>query len=186
LKVKNVVVTSLPADTTLVLYAGSIGAKQALHIILDAAAKLTDLPNLIFLIAGDGPALSSLVARKLPNVKFLSLQPEPLLAELLSPADVHLLPQDTGAADLVLSSKLGGMLASGKPIIVQADHGSELFEFLTGAATFVRCGDAAAMAAALRNMPADTAECAMRRAALATHLAMETILPEFSNLLCHP
>jgi colanic acid biosynthesis glycosyl transferase WcaI len=49
-------------------------------------------------------------------------------------ADLHLLPQLRGAADLVLPSKLSGMLASARPVIAAADPESEI-------ATIVRrCG----------------------------------------------
>jgi hypothetical protein len=37
------------------------------------------------------------------------------LNELLNLADIHLLPQNARAADLVMPSKLTGMLASGRP-----------------------------------------------------------------------
>ncbi len=48
----------------------------------------------------------------LKNVRFLPFQPYARLNEFLNMADLHALPQDKGAADLVLPSKLGGMLAS--------------------------------------------------------------------------
>ncbi|MBC7312472.1 MAG: hypothetical protein H5U11_08250 [Rhizobium sp.] len=64
-------------------------------------------------------------------------------------ADLHALPQDKGAADLVLPSKLGGMLASGKPIVVTADPGTELADFLGDAAMITPPGDAATLAAAI-------------------------------------
>src|ERR1019366_739721 len=70
----------------------------------------------------------------LPNVHFLPLQPEERLCELLNLANLHVLPQSRGAADLVLPSKLGGMRASGKPVLATADAGTELFEVLSGTA----------------------------------------------------
>ena len=80
----------------------------------------------------------------LPCVHFLPLQPE--ICELLNSADLHVLPQSRGAADLVLPSKLGGMLASGKPVLATADAGTELFEVLSGTAILVPAGDSVAMA----------------------------------------
>ena len=138
----------LPDGSFVALYAGNIGPKQALPIILDAAERLAAEPKLIFVVAGDGPEKKRLVARygHLPNVRFLSVQPEERLCELLNLADVHLLPQDRGAVDLVLPSKLGGMLASGKPCIVMADPGTELFEFLGDGAVILPPGDSAVLA----------------------------------------
>ena len=134
------------------LYAGNIGAKQALHVVLEAAQSLSDEPGLVFVIAGEGPEKARLQARygHLRNVRYLPLQPEERLCELLNLADVHLLPQDRNAADLVLPSKLGGMLATGRDILVATEPGTELHSFLAGSAIVVPSGDTVAMAEALR------------------------------------
>ncbi|MCI0467475.1 MAG: glycosyltransferase, partial [Beijerinckiaceae bacterium] len=132
----------------IVLYAGAFGAKQSLGLVAEAARQLTHLPNVHFVLAGDGPEKQRLIAGAagLANVHFLPLQPEEKLCELLNLADLHLLPQAQGAADLVLPSKLGGMLASGKPVLATADAGTELYELLEGTAILVPSGDSAAMA----------------------------------------
>ncbi len=141
----------LAADDFVALYAGNIGVKQALGLVMDAAETLIDAP-ITFVIAGDGPEKAALVARNLPNVKFLPLQPEARLNELLNLADVHVLPQLSGAADLVLPSKLGGILASGKPLLAMADANSEIGIFLADEAVLVPSGDVVAMARHLRAM----------------------------------
>ena len=46
--------------------------------------------------------------------------------QLLNLADIHVLPQRGGAADLVMPSKLVGMLASGRAIVAMACAGTEL------------------------------------------------------------
>ena len=53
-------------------------------------------------------------AEGLTNMRFLPLQPFERLGELLCTADIHLLPQAPDVADLVLPSKLSGMLASAR------------------------------------------------------------------------
>jgi colanic acid biosynthesis glycosyl transferase WcaI len=135
------------------LYSGNIGAKQGLDVLLDAAERLKDEPRAHFVVAGEGPLKAALEARygHLPNVRFLPFQPYARLNEFLNMADLHALPQDKGAADLVLPSKLGGMLASGKPLIVTADEGTELTEFLQGCAIITPPGDANALAAGIRD-----------------------------------
>lgn len=132
----------------IVLYAGSIGAKQSLDVVVEAARPLAGTPHVHFVIAGDGPEKMRLMENcaGLPNVHFLPLQPEERLCELLNLADLHVLPQARGAADLVLPSKLGGMLASGKPVLATADVDTELFEVLQGTAILVPAGDSLAMA----------------------------------------
>jgi colanic acid biosynthesis glycosyl transferase WcaI len=62
----------------------------------------------------------------LRNVTLLPLQPLHKLNDLLNAADIHLLPQRAGAADLVMPSKLTGMLASGRPVIATASKGTQL------------------------------------------------------------
>jgi len=110
------------------LFSGSLGGKQGLMIIPQAAKKLADRKDIEFVICGDGVMKIELqsAAADLPNVHFLPLQPFERLGELLSMADIHLLPQSAGAADLVLPSKLSGMLASGRPVIATCGSGTEL------------------------------------------------------------
>lgn len=104
--------------------------------------------RILFVVADDGPEKSRLVARydHLRNVRFLPVQSAERLSELFNLADVHVLPQDCGVANLVLPSKLGGMLASGKDCIVMADPGAELYEFLKGSVTLLPPGDAQILA----------------------------------------
>ena len=148
----------LSEDEFVALYAGQIGAKQALHQVFAAAEAMVDHPRLRFVIAGDGPLKAELVARygHLPNVRFLPLQPEERLCELLNLADLHVLPQDANAADLVLPSKLAGMLASGRPVLATAATGTELHDVLSGFALLVPPGDATALVQALRSAASDT------------------------------
>ena len=67
-------------------------------------------------------------------MRFLEFQPYERLSDFLGLADLHALPQEANAADLVLPSKLGGMLASSKPIIAMTEPGTELVHFLRNTA----------------------------------------------------
>lgn len=110
------------------LYSGNMGAKQGLEVLSDVARRLADHPDIVFVLCGQGPARAALEVRcaGLENVRFLNLQPLSELNELLNMADLHLLPQRADAADLVMPSKLTGMLASGRPVIATARAGSAL------------------------------------------------------------
>ncbi|WP_137157865.1 WcaI family glycosyltransferase [Rhizobium sp. FKL33] len=134
-----------------VLYSGNIGAKQGLDILLEAAKKLESNARIKFIIAGEGPVKLDLIEKygNLNNVRFLPFQPHQKLNEFLNCADLHALMQEKGAADLVLPSKLGAMLATGKQIVVTADSGTELYEFLGDAAVFVQTGDVEALVNAI-------------------------------------
>ncbi|MBQ0943128.1 glycosyltransferase WbuB [Ideonella sp. 4Y16] len=124
-------------DQVVALFSGTLGAKQGLHLLPEAARLLqTDAPNVVVVICGDGvtkPALESACAG-LPNVRMLPLQPKERVPELLGMADIHLLPQDPEVADLVMPSKLTAMLSSGRPVVTTARPDSEV------AYVVARCG----------------------------------------------
>lgn len=168
-----------------VLYAGAIGRKQALHIVLEAAALLVDRSDIRFVIAGDGPELPELKARYegKPNVAFLPLQPADRLCELLNAADLHVLPQDRDMADLVLPSKLGGVLASGRRLVVMADPGTELHTFLGDVATIIEPGDSQALARAVLELAGIPSVTYAPGLALASRLDARHNLAAFEVLL---
>ena len=126
-------------DKTVVLYSGNMGNKQGLEILAPLAASFAGhLPSgdarVHFLFCGDGafrPQLNKLVGH-LPNVTLIPLQPTDKLNELLNAADIHILPQRVDAEDLVMPSKLTGMLSSGRPVIATANPGTRLAQIITG------------------------------------------------------
>jgi colanic acid biosynthesis glycosyl transferase WcaI len=121
------------------LYSGNMGEKQGLEIVVEAARSLADCKNIVFVMCGQGAAYSSLrtLADGLGNMKWLPLQPLEKLNDLLNMADVHLLPQRADAADLVMPSKLTGMLASGRPVLATAFEGTQIAEVLESAGVVV-------------------------------------------------
>lgn len=166
-----------------VLYAGAIGAKQGVGLLIEAARLLADRPEVVFVIAGDGPMRPALeeAAKSLPNLRVKPFQPEERFSDFLGLADLHVLPQERGAADLLLPSKLGGMLASGRRILVTADPGTELALFLGDSCAFVPPGDAEAMAEAIAceartAVDPDASAARLQRAA---SLAKSTVIERF-------
>jgi colanic acid biosynthesis glycosyl transferase WcaI len=118
----------LPEDKVIVLYSGNMGNKQGLEIVVDIACEIQGNDEIFFVFCGQGTARKDLETRaaELPNVKFISLQPAEKLNQLLNTADIHILPQRNDAADLVMPSKLLGMLASGNPVIATAHPETEI------------------------------------------------------------
>jgi len=132
-----------PAEKIVALYSGNIGEKQGLDIVLEAASRLVSNPKIQFVLCGEGAARARLFEKyeRLPNVVWLPLQPVERLNDLLNLADIHLLPQRADVADLVMPSKLSGMLASGRPVLATAHFGTQLAQLVTTCGKVVEPGD---------------------------------------------
>lgn len=123
----------------------------------DSIAKKLEAPPtppVVFVFCGNGAGRADLVARcqGLPNVRFIDLQPAERLPDLLATADIHLLPQRADAADLVMPSKLTGMLASARAVVATAHTGTELATVVQTCGLVVPPEDAAALAQAVRTL----------------------------------
>ncbi len=146
------------------LYSGNIARKQGIEILVEAARLLQHRQDIAFVICGEGPNRAELekLAAGLGNVQLHDLQPAERMGAMLTMADLHLLPQIAGAADLVLASKLTNMLASGRPVVATTEPGTGLYAEVDGCGTVTQPGDAAALAAAVAELAGDPA----RRATL--------------------
>ena len=147
----------LKPDDVCVLYAGNLGEKQGVEQLIDVASLLEDDPRIRLVICGAGAARPRIEAGAAtrPNVQLLEPMPDDRFVELLSAADIHVLPQKAGMTHYVMPSKLGPMLASGKPIVAQAEEGCEIAKELQGAARFVTPEDTTALAEALYHVVED-------------------------------
>jgi len=143
--------------TVVLLYSGSMNKKQGLDILASAIQELVGIPQLLWLIAGEGPTKAELISStaKYKNVKILPLQPAEKMNKWLNLADVHLIPQKAKAADLVLPSKLLGILASGRPVVASSPSGSELGLLAEMAGIRVEPGDDKGFAKAIRQLVCD-------------------------------
>lgn len=171
----------LPDAALVALYSGNMGAKQGLEV-LAGLARLCVQPQdvypsnqastpiskeldaieevaIVFVFCGNGAGRLDLVARcqGLPNVRFLDLQPAARLPDLLALADMHLLPQRADAADLVMPSKLTGMLASARPVVATARPGTELANVVQTCGLVVPPDNPAALATAVQTLAANPA-----------------------------
>lgn len=115
---------------TVVLYAGNMGEKQGLEVVLEAAALTRENQAIRYLLAGEGAARGRLksqaAAQGLDNLLFLPLQSASRFPLLLAAADIHLVVQRRLAADLVMPSKLANIMAAGRPFIATATAATEL------------------------------------------------------------
>jgi colanic acid biosynthesis glycosyl transferase WcaI len=141
-------------EQRVLLYSGSMNKKQGLDLLVEAMRRLEDVPDLVWLLAGEGPSKAALVQATagMAHVRILPLQPADRMNDWLNLADIHLLPQKAGAADLVLPSKLLGILASGRPVVAGSPAGSELGLIAEQVGLRVEPEDGAAFAAAVRQL----------------------------------
>lgn len=177
----------LREDDFIVLYSGNISRKQGIDLILAAAEILRSRRDIVFVIAGDGPAKQELTANAhgLTNVVFLPLQPLDTLNDFLNIADVHVLPQRANASDLVLPSKLTGMMATGKPIVATAPVGSGLADEIADCGIAVPPEQPEALATAILELNRNPQMCrtlgaAARRYAIDVY-DKNNVLSEFSR-----
>lgn len=179
----------IPDDAVVAMYSGNMGLKQGLELLGDAAERLRDKQGLHFVFGGQGPAREALESRcaGLSNVHFLGLQPTERLNDWLGLADIHLLPQRADVADLVMPSKLTGMLASGRPVLATALPGTGVALALQDSGQVVAPGDTEAFIAALQSLADDAAvrrslgHAASQQAQ--TTLARNAILQRFEQTL---
>ncbi len=177
----------------LVVHVGNMGVKQGLEVVLAAAARSRDYPEVLFLLVGDGAARPGLAARAagagLENLRILPLQPAPVFRELLAAADLALVTQQRVVADIVFPSKVLTLLAAGKPVVASLNASSEVARVLeeAGAGRVVPAEDPPALQEAVQTLSRD-AEGRRRmgvqgRAYARAHWDRDRILPEMEQML---
>jgi colanic acid biosynthesis glycosyl transferase WcaI len=177
----------IPSDSIIILYSGNMGAKQGLEILAEVAnlfCKRNDIEgHLRFVFCGSGAYRASLYAQcmGLKNVNFLDLQPAESLSDFLAMADIHILPQRADVADLVMPSKLSGIFASGRPVLVCANLQTELAEVVCSRGLVVPPENVEALYAGLVKLAQD-ANLRKTLGAAAKKYALENL--EKNNVLC--
>lgn len=121
-------------DDKIILYSGNLGEKQGLEIIIEVARSFTKRKDVHFIISGTGGGKERLIRmaeeHNLKNIKFYPLQPYEKLSALLAMADIHLVLQKKSASDLVMPSKLTGILAAAGCALVTAPPGTSLYHII--------------------------------------------------------
>jgi colanic acid biosynthesis glycosyl transferase WcaI len=182
----------IPQDKIVALYSGNMGAKQGLESLAELAIICNsdlNLASVYFVFCGSGVGRDMLFERtkNLINVKFLDLQPADLLPKFFNMIDIHLLPQRSDIADLVMPSKLTGMLASGKPVLACASNGTELANVLDALGIVVEPGNLKALFDGFMKLYGDPALRLrlgiLGRAYAQKNLDREKLLFDFENYL---
>ena len=182
--------------TLLAFYAGNLGRKQHLEILVETATLLQALPpadtaKIRIIIAGDGAARPDLEkclrAHPGAGIQLLPLLSEQDYARLLQAADVALITQATGSGQFFFPSKLLSVLAAGLPVVAVADADSELSAAVRagGFGRTVAPGDALGLAVILRSL----SECGRlldvwaKRTSWVRQYSRDAVLPRFEQAL---
>jgi len=112
----------------LVAYVGTLGLAHGLLTLVDAAERLRNDPDIVFLMIGDGADRSRIEAeiarRQLGNVRLLGLRPRSEIPSWLSVIDLTLvLLRDLPVFATVIPSKVFEFLAQERPMLLAAPRG---------------------------------------------------------------
>ncbi len=157
---RRLLLDGAPEGTCVALYAGLHGMAQGLNQILEAAQRLADVPNLRFVLVGDGPEKEQLVKtakeRGLRNVRFLDALGRERMPALMASADLSLVPLKMSLPGAV-PSKIYEAMGAGVPIVLIAEGEAATLVRRSGAGLVVAPGDAEGAASAIRDLAADPA-----------------------------
>ncbi|MCU1281630.1 MAG: hypothetical protein JWM53_5176 [bacterium] len=176
-----------------VMHSGNVGHAQNLDALVRASTYLRDLDDLRIEIIGSGARhgeiseLASLL--EADAVHFDGYQPRETLSNSLGAADVHYVGLASGLAGFVVPSRLYGILAAGRPVLVAADSDSETARVVEriGCGVVVRPDRPDQIAAAIRRMrdgEFDLAEMGRRaRAAVVVDADKHVAIARYKSLL---
>ena len=117
-------------DAFVVMHSGNIGHAQDLDTLVRAATFLRDLESLRIVVIGFGARHGEVtrLAQRLEvtgTVRFLDYQPREVLPLSLASGDLHYVGLARGLSGFVVPSRVYGILAAGRPVLVSADRESE-------------------------------------------------------------
>jgi glycosyltransferase involved in cell wall biosynthesis len=146
------------ADHFVVGYAGLHGHAQGLETLVEAARLITDLPDVVFALVGEGPLKDDLVAAAAgaSNVRFLPNLPSSRMPYLLSSFDLAVvplrrLPLFRGA----LPSKMFEAMAAGVPIVLSVEGEAQCLVERAGSGICIEPENPKALADAVRSLRGD-------------------------------
>lgn len=143
-----------------VQYSGNFGRLHDLLTLLEAA-RILKHQYIQFVFIGDGSKRDQILtySRKynLNNISIYDYQPRELLSDSLIATDVSVVSLIPGAEDTVAPSKLYGILASSRPVILISNSSSEIASLVKNYnAGFVCCpGDALELAETIASISRD-------------------------------
>jgi len=179
-------------DETVVLHAGNMGAKQALENVVEAARLADDSGSAIrFVLLGNGNRRDELVdlSQGVVRLEFMEPLGDEDFQGAMAAADILLVNEKQGIAEMAVPSKLTSYFAARRPVIAATDDNSITADEVSAADAGVRvdAGDPAALlraALALGADPERSNQLGRNGAAFqARVLSAETALARFGEIL---
>jgi glycosyltransferase involved in cell wall biosynthesis len=118
------------AGKTVVMYSGNHGPSNPITTLLEAAKRLQDVPNLMFLFVGGGTGKREVEQAAGSNILSLPYQPLAELKYSLCAADVHVVTVGDGIVGIVHPSKVYGALAVARPVLMVGPRECHVTEIL--------------------------------------------------------
>lgn len=140
-----------------IVFAGNMGEAQGLQTVVEAADLLRDVPEVQFVLVGDGTALPALkqtaTERDLKNVRFLPRRPATAMSRLYALADVLLVHlKDEPLFRITIPHKILAYLGVGKPILAAVEGDAADLVNSVGAGITCAPENPTALAAAVRQL----------------------------------
>jgi glycosyltransferase involved in cell wall biosynthesis len=137
------------------LYAGAHGMSNDLEVLLEAAGRLIDLPEIAIVLLGDGkekPHLQALASEKeLQNVIFIPSVPKDEMSGALAAADACIaILKPVEMYKTVYPNKVFDYMAAGRPVILAIDGVIRDVVESAQCGIVVQPGDAESLANAIR------------------------------------
>jgi len=140
------------------LHAGNLGFYGAWETLVRAAQFLEkDGVGLVFVGEGSLRPRVEEMAKGCVAVRFLSFRPSDQVSYVLAAPDVHIVTVRRGLEGVVVPSKLYGILAAGKPVLVVAAHNSDVAKIVlrTGSGLVADPDAPASVASAVQTLRAE-------------------------------
>jgi glycosyltransferase involved in cell wall biosynthesis len=137
-----------------------MGAKQGLENLVDAARLAAESdPDLLFVLLGGGHQLGFLRERAadLPNLHFMPSAADREFADTLAAADVLVVNERPGVAEMSVPSKITSYCAAGRPIVAATDPEGATADLIRTAAAgrVVPAGEPQTLLSAVRELVHD-------------------------------
>jgi glycosyltransferase involved in cell wall biosynthesis len=176
-------------DETVVLHTGNMGLKQGLENVIDAARLAEGRGDRVrFVLMGDGNQRETLerLAADVRTIDVVDPLPDADYVAALRAADVLLVNERKGMAEMSVPSKLTSYFYAGRPVVAATDPDSPSASEMraSGAGPIVLSGDPKAMLSAVLALTADAALAAAHGAAARSfadeHFDAEKALARYS------